>query len=171
MSNLKNNVAYIIKSITDIRGSTPGKKTLQKMVFLIQQKGVKLNYEYGLHFYGPYCAELDNETSALSSDGIIQFDYSGYSHQMAIKDGYIVEPLLSQEQTNTVNEVINRFIKYSPSELELLTTAIYVYDNIGNKSIKNIIEGVKKIKGQKYSETQINNIIDDFSFFNKFPVN
>ena len=46
-----NNVAYIIKCISEICEENPGKKTLQKLVFLIEQKGVNLNLEYGLHFY------------------------------------------------------------------------------------------------------------------------
>ena len=54
MTKVSNNVAYIIKRINEEWGKKPGKKILQKMVFLIEEKGIDLGYEYGLHFYGPY---------------------------------------------------------------------------------------------------------------------
>ena len=50
---IADNAAHIVKRINDIWGKKPGKKTLQKLVYLIQQKGINLNYDYGIHFYGP----------------------------------------------------------------------------------------------------------------------
>lgn len=70
MTDISNNAAYIIKRINDIWGEKPGKKTLQKMVSLIEQKGVNLGYDYGLHFYGPYSGSLDATTTSLGADGV-----------------------------------------------------------------------------------------------------
>ena len=33
-----------------------------------------------LHFYGPYCAELDHETMVLNAKGVIDFQYDQYGH-------------------------------------------------------------------------------------------
>ncbi len=169
MTSLPNNVAYIIKKINDIWGKKPGKKALQKIVFLIEQKGIDLGFEYGLHFYGPYSDTLDAETSFLSADGVIEFDYSGYSHLMSLNEkNFIVEPHgLSDEQQKTIAELIEHFKGQSPSELELLTTAIYTYNHSQDKTKESIISGVRKIKGSKYSRPQIQDSLEKFSYFNK----
>ena len=64
----------------EISHHRPVKKALQKTVFLIEQKGVSLGYDYVLHFYGPYCAELDQETAQLRTNGIIKFEYGQFGH-------------------------------------------------------------------------------------------
>jgi uncharacterized protein YwgA len=162
---VKNNVAYIIKEIREHR-ENPGKKTLQKLVFLIEQKGVDLNYNYGLHFYGPYSSALDAATTFLDADGIIQFDYSGYSHRMKVPDDVKVESDLSNEQERMVKDVIVHFKDKNPSDLELLSTVIYVYNNVEDHSKHSIIEGIIKIKGEKYSVSYIENALLDLDYFN-----
>lgn len=168
-SRISNNAAYIIKRINEISGEKPGKKALQKLVFLIEKKGINLGYDYGLHFYGPYSAHLDATTRFLCADGVIEFDYSGYSHLMSIdEENFTVESEgLSEEQLEDIDELIERFQKLCPSELELLTTAIYAYDNLEDKSEKSIIRGVQKIKGSKYSSEQIQRSLENFDYFNK----
>ena len=169
MDKMNNNTAYIIKRIYDIRKEKPGKKTLQKLIFLIEQKEIDLNYEYGLHFYGPYSGDLDAVTTLLSADGIIEFDYSGYSHKMSISKHYEILPEnnLSPQEVDEIDVIISRFKEKSASDLELLTTAIYAYNNLEDKTKVSIINGVKKIKGNKYSEDDINCVFNDFDFFNK----
>ena len=168
MHATNSNAAYIIKRINEIWGDAPGKKTLQKIVFLIEQKGINLDYEYGLHFYGPYSGSLDAETAALSADGIVAFDYSGYSHRMRVNDGFDVSPAgLLPSQISGIDEIIARFKGWSPSELELLTTAIYAYNNLADKSENSVIQGVLKIKGEKYTPAQIKNALHLFPYFNK----
>lgn len=164
---MKNNVAYIINQISDITGHPPVKKTLQKTVFLIEKKGVGLGFDYILHFYGPYCAELDRETSILNTDGAISFDYSGYGHKMSVSDA--IESIESEDLTGvqiaTIEEVIGRYKDKTPSDLELLTTAIYAYDHIGAKTRDVVVENVKKIKGTKYNDDEIKWALSEFPYF------
>lgn len=169
MINISNNAAYIIKRINDIWGTKPGKKILQKMVFLVEEKGIDLGYDYGLHFYGPYSGILDAITTFLSADGIIEFDYSGCSHLMSIDEkNFAVEPEgLSEQALRKIDEVIAHFKGKSASELELLTTAIYAYNHLENKSKDCVIEGVRKIKGLKYSEELIQDSLKNFRYFEK----
>lgn len=164
---MRNNVAYIIKQMTDITGHPPVKKALQKTVFLIERKGVNLGFTYMLHFYGPYCAELDHATSVLNGNGVISLMYGQYGHKMTVTDEYkIVESDgLVAIQQQMIQEVISRYKNYSAFQLELLTTAIYVYDYTGAKTRQSICDNVKKIKGEKYSDYEINKAIDEFSYF------
>lgn len=173
MTNISNNAAYIIKRINNIWGEKPGKKALQKIVFLIEQKGINLGYDYGLHFYGPYSGELDADTTSLSLDGIIEFDFSGYSHRMSINDSFTVEPDddLSAEELRQIDALIEHFRGQTASELELLTTAIYAYEHLEDKSEESVISGVQKIKGSKYSLKDIKHSLKNFEYFGKSLIN
>lgn len=173
MTHISNNAAYVVKRINDLWGEKPGKKALQKMVFLIEQKDIPLGYEYGLHFYGPYSEALDATTTFLSADGVIEFDYSGYAHLMSINEQlFTIEPRgLTEEHKRILDELIHNFKGWSASELELLTTAVYAYDHLEDKSRENVIRGVEKIKGSKYTREQIQRALENFSNFNKHFAN
>ncbi len=169
MMEIFDNAAYVVKRINDIWEKKPGKKALHKMIFLIQQKGVDLGYNYGIHFYGPYSAALDTATMSLGADGIIEFDYTGHSHLMGIneRDFVVLPDALSEEQRETVDQLIRHFSHESPSDLELLTTAMYAYDHLEDKSRESVIAGVQKIKGAKYSVEQIQCALENFDYFSK----
>lgn len=161
------NVAYIINEISSITGHPPVKKTLQKTVFLLEEKGIDLGFDYILHFYGPYCAELDHETSKLSADGIVNFDYGKYGHKMSISPDYLptVETNLSADASHLVREVIERYRERTPSDLELLTTAIYAYKHTEAKTREDVAEKVKTIKGEKYNDQEIQWALSEFPYF------
>lgn len=164
---MKNNVAYIIQEMADITGHPPVKKALQKTVFLIEKKGINLDFDYMLHFYGPYCAELDHETAVLSANGVIDFVYSQYGHKMNVSEecGEVLSEDLAECQTDTIKEVIQHYRNSTASQLELLTTAIYAYDHTGAKTRADVTSNVKKIKGEKYSDTEIEWALNEFSYF------
>lgn len=70
-------------------------------------------------------------------------------HLISVEDHSMVETYSNE----IVNEVIEAFGKESPSELELIATALYVYLRINDKD--RIKSGVKKLKGSKYSDSRI----------------
>lgn len=159
-----NDIAFVIGKIQDISSESPGKKKLQKLVYLIEKKGIDLGCGYGLHFYGPYSAALDAMTADLSDDGIISFDYSGLSHRMSLINAEAAK-ISSPKRENAVTSVLTRYKDWTPSRLELLTTAIYAYENLEEKTLDSVINGVKKIKGSKYSQDEIVRVIQEFEFF------
>ena len=122
---------------------------------------------YMLHFYGPYSAELDHATAVLNGNGVIAFMYGQYGHKMSVTDEYknIESDGLVINQQEIIKDVINRYKNYSAFQLELLTTAIYVYDYTGAKTRQAICDNVKKIKGEKYSDYEIDRAIDEFAYF------
>jgi len=161
----EDNIAYTIHQIGSIRGEKPGKKMLHKILYLVQAKGVNLDLEYGIHFYGPYSATLDATASALATDGIICFEYKGLSHLMGINDVYDVRSCLEGEEEATLKAVIERYKDKNPTDLELITTAHYVKDKLPAAEDESIIAGVRKIKADKYSETAIREAIGELNTF------
>ena len=146
-------IVNIISRITR-NNKAPCKKALQKIVFLIEAKHVNIGCDYGIHFYGPYSADLDFAVRELSDDGVLKIDYTPTEHSISVLDDSVGKSY----NNKIVNEVVDEFSKERPSELELLATALYVYLQV--KDASRIKAGVLKIKGSKYSESNIDDAID-----------
>ena len=144
-----NAIVNIVDSITKLNGA-PCKKTLQKIVFLIEAKNVDLGCDYGIYFYGPYSSDLDYAVRELCDEGILKIDYTPLDHLISVRDTSAV----GHYSNETVNGVISSFGKESPGELELLATALYIY--LKKRDTDSIQAGVKKIKGTKYTDSRIN---------------
>ena len=142
-------IVKIIQEITAIK-SEPCKKTLQKIVYLIEAKKVPLGCEFGIHFFGPYSADLDYALRQLDDDGIVSIHYTPMEHLISVTDDTIAKGY----DNPIVDKTIQEFALESPSDLELIATALYVF--IQTKDRNSIMAGVKKIKGNKYSSSRIN---------------
>lgn len=146
-------ILSIIDKLTKIN-EAPCKKTLQKIVFLIEAKQVDLGCDYGIHFYGPYSSDLDFAVRELCDEGSLTIKYTPLEHRICT-----CEKDRQYEYANAiVDEIITEFAMTSASELELLATALYSY--LIDKDICQIVSRVEKIKGEKYSKQRINSAIE-----------
>ena len=136
-------------------------KNFAKNSIFNPRKGIDLGCDYVIHFYGPYSSDLDFAVYELSNEGKLEIKYTPMEHIIKLADG--VSPKL---ENDTINYVIDEFGNESPSELELIATALYVYTC--SRNIDNIIDGVKKIKGSKYSDIRIKNAISKLERFGYF---
>lgn len=159
MSSDFNKYITIIKRICE--KTEVGKKMLQKLLYLIERKGVGLNLNYSIHFFGPYSSKLDELIHLLESEDIIEIDTGGVTHKINMSK-HIPEEYketvehyeLSSADEAKVNFVLNTFIKKSAFELEAITTLDYVATFMLGEvhSDFQIIEEVKKIKGSKFKD-------------------
>ncbi len=145
-------ILYIIKKISEAKDA-PCKKTLQKIVFLIQAKQIDLGCDYGIHFYGPYSADLDFAVRELCDEGVLKIEYTTTEHKICLTD----KDSVHEYNNANVEKIIDEFAKDTASELELLATALYVY--LIDKNSSEVISRVKKIKGEKYSNQRISDAI------------
>lgn len=153
MTNNNAAVVAIVKGLTE-KKSFPCKKTLQKIVFLIEAKNLKLGFDYGIHFYGPYSSDLDFAVYELTNEGVLNIEYTSTSHNISVVD----DTIYPKYHNDVIDEVIEEFGSESPSQLELTATALYVYTKNGRNK-KKIMEGVRKIKGNKYTKKNIEETI------------
>lgn len=141
----------------------PGKKVVQKLIYLIERKDVQLGLDYSIHFYGPYSSDLNQTLHDLESQNLIQIDTSKQTHYIKAIGDCDVKGYLSEEESEIVDEVLATFSKKSPGQLELLTTADFVYQDLVNRGVtpsdQKLIDGVKKIKGGKFTEKSIESSI------------
>lgn len=149
--------AIVIEEICKkIEPEKNGKKMIQKLLYLIERKGVNLDLGYSIHYFGPYSSKLDNALHTLENMGVIEIDTSGMTH--VIKPGE--NPIgdegneLAQDVQEKINYVIDHFLGKSALELEAITTLDYAATQILDEtaSDEDIIEQVIKIKGTKFSK-------------------
>ncbi len=139
----------IIKKIQST-GGAPCKKKVQKIIYLIEEAGEDLGYEYSIHFYGPYSSDLDYAIQNLYNHEELNINITQYGHYISVDDSKS-----TIELSDLVNRIVDAFGQKDPSDLELITTTRYVQDRIDSTNNSDIIEGVKKIKGSKYDNIQI----------------
>ncbi|GHU99596.1 hypothetical protein FACS1894211_05270 [Clostridia bacterium] len=145
---------YVLRTIEETTQEAPCKKKVQKIVYLIENSDGHLGYKYGIHLYGPYSAALDQEiTRLLWNEQLEIISPNGMSHTLNRKDK--TEFSLSDHNKKTsIDKIIQKYAKQTPSELELLTTTLYVMQNISIQEF-DILKWVKEIKGTKYSDKEI----------------
>lgn len=130
----------------------PGKKMLQKLMYLISRKGVELDLNYSIHFFGPYSAKLDNTMHILESYNKLYIDTSGTTHVIHLGEVPILGTLNAEDQKK-VTFVLDNFLTKSALELEAITTLDYVAVEMlnGKGNDQQIVNKVKQIKGSKFT--------------------
>lgn len=131
----------------------PGKKMLQKLMYLIERKGFDLDLNYSIHFFGPYSSKLDNALHVLENFDAIKIDTSGMTHIIRAENKNSNYQLNKDEQLK-VDFVLTNFADKTAHELEAITTLDYVATTMfkGVADDQQIINMVKQIKGTKFSQ-------------------
>ena len=131
----------------------PGKKMVQKLMYLMGRKGLNLGLNYSIHFYGPYSASLDDTLHALEAQGVINITVAHLTHKIALADRNNCPQVLSEEERDVVFEVLKCFEEKSAADLEAYTTLDYVAHTIWKDkgTEEQVIQDVLKIKSKKFS--------------------
>lgn len=135
-----------------------GKKAIQKLMYLMERKGVNFELDYTIHFFGPYSAKLDGIFHRLESDEVVNIDTSGRTHLINILDTSMCKGgALSQEENKIVDYIINEFGDKPAFELEGIATLDYVACNLPSEKQNDvdILNEVKRIKGSKFTYQQL----------------
>lgn len=166
-------ILHIIKNSSRYADNDLGKKKIQKLVYLVERFApLNLGYEYEIYFYGPYSKTLDDDLRALSRDGLIRYDKQGRSYLVSIttEGDNVLQDLASQSDFGTqahielqcIDDVLAQYAERPPFELELLTTANFVWELLGNEATQELIElNVERIKGRKFKKAEIHAAVDE----------
>jgi uncharacterized protein YwgA len=152
-----NDVLGVIKEIQNVSGKAPCKKKVQKIIYLIQEANCDLGFDYSIHYYGPYSAELDSDIRYQYGYGELDIDITNHGHILSVIDSeskpYPID--------STAKKTISIFGRRTPAELELLATTLYVQREIESVKEEDIINGVISIKGTKYSQNDIGGAVKE----------
>ena len=125
-------------------------------MYLIDRRGVNLELNYSIHFFGPYSAKLNEMIQVLERYDKLTIDTSGVAH--IIHNGNLpIVGQLNQEEQEKINFVLEHFSNRSAFDLEAITTIDYVANKLlkGSTDEAEIISRVKKIKGSKFSDERL----------------
>ena len=139
------------------KGRELGKKATQKMFYFFERDGIQLDLKYGIHYYGPYSSKLDNVMHILESEDYLSIDTTGTTHKISLGNEHIKENVLTDEEVQKANFIIEKFAKCTPMELEADATMDFVANTLLNDSYsKNeLINKFKEIKGTKFNDSSI----------------
>lgn len=148
--------AKLVYMVDGLEGVSPqvGKTVVQKMMFLLDKKGV-VNYDYSLYHYGPY-------SPAVESDLNYAEFLDGVEIHWIHNEGYFITPgssaasledSLSVEEKGAIDGVVKNFGQMRALDLSLLATALYFWDRFEGDT-DGLTMAVKSVKPQ-YSEGDI----------------
>ena len=131
----------------------PGKKMVQKLMYLMERKGIDLGLNFSIHFYGPYSASLDDALHALEAQGIINISIDHLTHKITPTDRNNYPHVLTDTEKDVVLEVLRCFGAKTAADLEAYTTLDYVAHTMlrDEGTAEQVIQDVLKIKSKKFS--------------------
>jgi len=158
MMTSQDQLPFVIQKISDYQ--YPGKKALQKLIYLMERKGLNLGFNYSIHYYGPYSSDLDDAIHSLEMQGVIEIKYEGQTHKIVPTELLETEKnIITTQESKIIDTVLKTYANMTAHELELLTTTDYVAGELCRQGSscqdEAIIDGVTVIKGQKFSADQI----------------
>ena len=131
-----------------------GKTAIMKCLYLMQTLSkVPLNYDFEIYTYGPYSSTVMDEIDCARQIGLIDVKgvvYSagfGYSIECSEHGKAVVNTSqIVSDYSAEIDAIVSEFGKKSASELELLSTILFVYNMCENKSEDNVCTIVRGIK-------------------------
>lgn len=145
-----------------------GKKAAQKMFYFFERSGIDLNLRYGIHYYGPYSAKLDDEMYELESEGYIVINTSGPTHSISRGKKAVKKNALSNQEKETVQYILQKLEHKSPLELEALSTMDYIANSIlpCEASDDARVHTFEQIKGTKFKQNAIRKALEELKQLN-----
>lgn len=147
----------VVENINTIKGRYPGKKELQKTVYLLQKKGLSSDYSYRFYFYGPYSDSLDEDIQRLTIKGSLKIREDENTHRIELTERAL-KSLNEEGCVALVQDTIRDLSDIPPVHLELMTTIIFLQDKhmvSENPSETEVIKKVHEVKNDKYPDDEI----------------
>lgn len=133
-----------------------GATALMKCLYLSQEVfNIPLGYDYTIYTYGPYCSQVTSDIDISATDAFIAYDYelTGDYVKKSFRAGEKINCIdfsFANNYENLITQIANDFASKTASELELLTTIIYVHAFYKRNNLEilkeNIINAVHGIK-------------------------
>ena len=161
----------VIRRIVDVAPVPPGKTSIQKIVYFLQNEiESALDYRFKMHYYGPYSEKLDGNLSLANAMGLVEVipDSEGYGYHVipGQQDLGQQEPPMPWtvhiQRSSTaifrwltrdllIDEMIQDLGGLELWRLELLATAHFVKSLHPHSNRRQVIEMVRGLK-PKFSE-------------------
>lgn len=145
-------IDFIYTVASRLSDAKPGRTALMKLAYFAQElENVPLGYNFKLYSYGPFDSSVLNDLDIAKNMGAVDVGVVhhslGYGYQVSAKDGWHPDSGIEQ-YSSQINQIVQRFGHLKPSELELLSTLIYVDRNSLEKKVKLTLDQLVENTGQ-----------------------
>lgn len=151
-----------------------GRTALMKLLFFLQEsRGVPLGYQFSLYSYGPFDSDVLADVSLAERLNVLKstivyypsglgYEYSPGTDLKNVKD--LAGDFLKEHKAS-IDWVLNSFSGKTASELELLSTILFVAKFQNPKTVAELLEQVELIKPH-FSQEQIQKGFDELVSLN-----
>ena len=145
----------VFNELIDTAENRFGRTALMKLCYFLQTlKDVPLGYEFSLYSYGPFDSSVLEDLRTAEDLGAIESSVisfsGGYQYQLSSSDNASIAKRRGRQFVNAhrdeIDWVVKNFAHRNASELELLSTIVYVDRNGGVDTLKSLRDKVKLIK-------------------------
>ncbi len=112
-----------LAELISMAGCIEGRKKLQKIVFILKNKGAPFQEKFTYHYFGPYSSELQLEIDEMTERGLIHESQSGLGYQYAVGPEVKIEGNTLQKYS----DLVSRLNALPSTILELLATFYYLH--------------------------------------------
>lgn len=147
--------------------SWTGETHIQKSVYFLQKLlDVSLEYEYIFYKHGPFSFELRDELSELRADKFLDIK-SKEPYGASFLPGEYADVLKNKYEDNInkflnkISFVVSNISNKTVKDLEKLSTALYVYKEVGIKDEGKIINKIVELKPH-ISRNEAQEALDEF---------
>jgi len=161
--------AEIIQYLVD-KLQQSGKVKLQKTMYFLQEAlGVPLDYDYEMHYYGPYSFGLDDTLSEMQGKGVLSISqvlYSGgyFGYDISLGKNAESDLKLLSEYKDKADKIVDIFNPMDAQTIELWATIHFVCSILnekkGDSNKEAVVKEVRLLK-PKFSEQDIEKAYDE----------
>ena len=124
MSNLRKNFDNIL-TLVKVAGTIDGRIKFQKIVYILQTKGIAFNEQFKYHYYGPYSPVLQLEIEELVDRKILKEEKSSNSYTYKLNPSETTDFELNSD-LESKQDLINFLKEQTPNQLELVSTIFFL---------------------------------------------
>jgi uncharacterized protein len=155
-------IDFIHRIANELRDAAPGRTALMKLAYFAQVlKGVPLGYRFTLYSYGPFdssvLGDLDIAQATRAVEVNIIYYSGGYGYQIKANPEWRESGELAKYKAQ-ISQIVTRFGRLKPSDLELLSTLIYLdrhaHDRRQELLLERLVESAQSIK-PRFSKKEI----------------
>jgi uncharacterized protein YwgA len=154
-------LASFLKEYFGHRPQIFGQKAFQKLLYLAQARGLRTDFDFRLHLFGPFSDQAASSLEVLEEGGAVRSEMGGTLRAGTHLDEVAHDFELNHEDRVAVEWTSAEFGADTPLELELLATVLFMVKAeqrvLGPVTEDSILRKVSRYKGPKFTEHQIRN--------------
>ncbi len=125
------NYAEILRLIDFAGGSVAGRKKLQKLVYLAQQRGLPFTETFKYHLYGPFSEQLANEIEEMKAYGFVSEEKqtshrSPFCCSLTLEGRNLMAKYVTPTDHCVSKDLISALSQRDARELELVATVLFL---------------------------------------------